>query len=152
MWILCQFLFLFSDTKSWHFMWIVCLADDLHISQILFSLKKNETKIEFHLLQFWLVPYGLTHSMFIIYCLQESQSKQTRVSQFRAEIKWSADEMLLNLCWTQQKLVLGRIHALLSHPRDTMTMNETILPFYHFVIFHSKLELMWMGEVIWNVG
>ena len=37
---ICFFLF-FRENKSWHFMWIVCLADDSHeISRLVFSEKK----------------------------------------------------------------------------------------------------------------
>ena len=34
-------LFLFRENKSWHFMWIVCLADDSHELSRLISFKNN---------------------------------------------------------------------------------------------------------------
>ena len=42
---------LFKENKTWHFMWIICLADDSHRQmihmkyQVLFSLKNNKKKI-----------------------------------------------------------------------------------------------------------
>ena len=43
--ILCvkRFLF-FRENKSWHFMWIVCQADNLHEMSRLFSEKKKKKK------------------------------------------------------------------------------------------------------------
>ena len=38
------FLF-FRENKSWHFMWIICLADDSHEMSRLYSLKKIKVKL-----------------------------------------------------------------------------------------------------------
>ena len=48
------FFFFFRENKSWHFMWIVCQADEqtIHVKcQDLFSLKNNK---KWRLLQLWL--------------------------------------------------------------------------------------------------
>ena len=40
-----EFFFFSEENKSWHFMWIVCQADDSHeISRLVFSEKKNKKK------------------------------------------------------------------------------------------------------------
>ena len=55
------FVLFFRENKSWHFMWIICLADDSHemLTCFLWKIKKKKKKWKKNcpLLQLWLVLY-----------------------------------------------------------------------------------------------
>ena len=39
------YMYIFWETKAWHYIWIVCLGDNSHENQTIFSLKNKKKKV-----------------------------------------------------------------------------------------------------------